>query len=74
MKTLLRLRRCLPQGLCRQSLGLVIVGLNTSKSNVLSRNFGQIARKEVEENVEEVEIEQRSLPADFDPATFDLTA
>ncbi|KAL1329643.1 hypothetical protein HN51_046823 [Arachis hypogaea] len=74
METLLRLRHCLPQGLCRQPLGLVIVGLNASKSNVLSRNFGQIARKEVEENVEEVEIEQRSLPADFDPATFDLTA
>ena len=37
------------------------------------RNFGQAARKEEEEDVEEVEIDQRRLPADFDPATFDPT-
>ncbi|MCI31581.1 50S ribosomal protein L7/L12, partial [Trifolium medium] len=33
--------------------------------------LGQAARKEEEEDVEEVEIDQRSLPTDFDPATFD---
>ncbi|CAI8612502.1 unnamed protein product [Vicia faba] len=35
------------------------------------RNLGQAARKEEEEDVEEVVIGQRSLPTDFDPATFD---
>ncbi|GKV18001.1 hypothetical protein SLEP1_g28438 [Rubroshorea leprosula] len=37
-----------------------------------SRNFGQPARK-VEEDEEEVEIDPRRLPADYDPANFDPT-
>lgn len=73
MSMLLRIRNYLANGLYRQPLHLAIVGLNASNLNVLSRNFGQAARKEEEEDVEEVEIDQRSLPADFDPATFDPT-
>ncbi|KAF5729217.1 50S ribosomal protein L12 cyanelle-like [Tripterygium wilfordii] len=43
-------------------------------SSLMSRGFGQTARKEVvEEDEEEVEIDQRRLPADYDPATFDPT-
>lgn len=71
MSLLLRLRPYLPNGLYRQPPHLTLVGLNASSINVLSRNFGQAARKEEEEDVDEVEIDQRSLPADFDPATFD---
>ncbi|KAK4800410.1 hypothetical protein SAY86_020897 [Trapa natans] len=37
----------------------------------LSRSFSQLVRKEEEE--EEVEIDQRRLPADYDPETFDPT-
>lgn len=37
-----------------------------------TRNFAQAAREE-EEEVEEIEIDQRRLPADYDPATFDPT-
>ncbi|KAL5100657.1 hypothetical protein RYX36_004984 [Vicia faba] len=71
MSLLLRIRHCLPNGLYRQPLYGCTLGLNARKLNVFSRNFGQAARKEEEEDVEEVEIDQRSLPADFDPATFD---
>lgn len=39
----------------------------------MTRGFAQPAMKEVEEEVEEVEIDQRKLPADYDPATFDPT-
>ena len=71
MSLLLRIRHYLPKGLCRQPLHPTVVRLNASNLNVFSRHFGQPARKEEEEDVEEVEINQRSLPADFDPATFD---
>ncbi|XP_004492272.1 uncharacterized protein [Cicer arietinum] len=70
MSSLFRIRHCLPNGLLyRQPLYASNVGLNVSKLNVFTRNLGQAARKE--EDVEEVEIDQRSLPADFDPVTFD---
>ncbi|PQP96471.1 uncharacterized protein Pyn_15841 [Prunus yedoensis var. nudiflora] len=39
---------------------------------MVCQNFSQPARKEKEEE-EEVEIDQRRLPADYDPATFDPT-
>ncbi|XP_057726133.1 uncharacterized protein LOC130941589 [Arachis stenosperma] len=71
MKPLLRIRHYLPKVLCRQHLRLYVVGLNASNSNMSLRNFGQAARKQEEEDVEEVEIDQRNLPADFDPTTFD---
>ncbi|OIW05344.1 hypothetical protein TanjilG_28809 [Lupinus angustifolius] len=73
MSLLLRIRPYLRNGLYRQPLHLTSVGLHASNINVLSRSFGQAARKEDEEDVEEVEIDQRSLPADFDPSTFDPT-
>ncbi|KAJ0256292.1 F20 protein [Hirschfeldia incana] len=49
----------------------------TSRSPLASliagrRSFGQPARKQDEEE-EEVEIDQRKLPTDYDPATFDPT-
>ncbi|CAN7053138.1 unnamed protein product [Brassica rapa subsp. trilocularis] len=46
----------------------------TSRSplaSLLNRSFGQPARKQDEE--EEEEIDQRKLPTDYDPATFDPT-
>ncbi|KAF8013792.1 hypothetical protein BT93_I1597 [Corymbia citriodora subsp. variegata] len=43
-----------------------------SRSHWLSRNLSQPARKE-DDDEEEVEIDQRMLPADYDPATFDPT-
>ncbi|XP_061336735.1 uncharacterized protein LOC133283839 [Gastrolobium bilobum] len=73
MNLLLRIRHYLPNGLYRQPFHRTVVGLNASNVKVFSRNLGQAARKEEEEDVEEVEIDQRSLPADFDPATFDPT-
>lgn len=38
-----------------------------------SRRFAQPALKEEEEEVEEIEVDQRRLPADYDPATLDPT-
>ncbi|KAI4333009.1 hypothetical protein L6164_017866 [Bauhinia variegata] len=73
MSFLLRIRHHLPNGFCRQPIPFTILGVNRSNLNVIARNFGQPARKEEEEEVEEVEIDQRRLPADFDPATFDPT-
>ncbi|KAI9115372.1 hypothetical protein K1719_013691 [Acacia pycnantha] len=73
MSLLLRIRQHLPGGLYRQHLHLGSVGIIPSKLNLILRNFGQAARKEEEEDVEEVEIDQRRLPTDFDPATFDPT-
>lgn len=75
MSLFLRLKHYLPNVLHAQPqpLHTTVVGLHARKLNVFSRNFGQAARKEEEEDVEEVEIDQRSLPADFDPATFDPT-
>ncbi|KAA8544748.1 hypothetical protein F0562_019548 [Nyssa sinensis] len=46
--------------------------LNSGNLNGVSRHLTQPARKEEEEE-EDVEIDQRRLPADYDPATFDPT-
>ncbi|KAK7401599.1 hypothetical protein VNO78_13209 [Psophocarpus tetragonolobus] len=73
MSLLSRIRHYLPKAIYKQPLHSTVVRLNASNVNVFLRNFGQPARKEEEEDVEEVEIDQRSLPADFDPATFDPT-
>ncbi|XP_028769985.1 uncharacterized protein LOC114729746 [Neltuma alba] len=72
MSLLSRIRQHIPNGLYRRPFHLASVGIIPSKLNLVSRNFGEAARKE-EEDVEEVEIDQRRLPADFDPATFDPT-
>lgn len=48
------------------------MAVNANNLSSVFRNFSQPARKEAEEE-EEVEIDQRRLPADYDPATFDPT-
>lgn len=72
MSLITRVRHHLPHGLCRKPILSSMVALNPSHLNVLSRHFSQPARKEEEEE-EEVEIDQRRLPADYDPTTFDPT-
>lgn len=71
MSLILRLRNHLPNGLCRRPFISPLGTLNPSSLNGFYQNFSQPARKEEEE--EEVEIDQRRLPADYDPATFDPT-
>ncbi|KAK7281273.1 hypothetical protein RIF29_09101 [Crotalaria pallida] len=73
MSLLLRIKPYLPTSLSRHPLHLTLLGLNVSNTNVVSRNFAQAAARKEEEDVEEVEIDQRNLPADFDPSTFDPT-
>ncbi|PPD75212.1 hypothetical protein GOBAR_DD27857 [Gossypium barbadense] len=68
MSLLLRLRHHLPNGFyCRSQ----IVTLNAFGSSI--RNFNQPAKLEQDEEDEEVEIDQRRLPADYDPSNFDPT-
>ncbi|CAI0627985.1 unnamed protein product [Linum tenue] len=70
MSLIVRLRYHLSNGLCAKSY---LPGLSQASINgVLSRSFAQAARKDEDEE-EEVEIDQRRLPADYDPATFDPT-
>ncbi|KAK9270250.1 hypothetical protein L1049_025827 [Liquidambar formosana] len=72
MSLILRLRHHLPNGFCRRPVLTHVVALNPVNIKGSSRNLSQPARKEEEEE-EEVEIDQRRLPADYDPATFDPT-
>ncbi|KAK9937197.1 hypothetical protein M0R45_014004 [Rubus argutus] len=72
MSFILRLRNHLPNGLCRRTFISSLGTLNPGSLNGFYQNFSQPARKEEEEE-EEVEIDQRRLPADYDPATFDPT-
>lgn len=55
-----------PNGLSRNP----VVALNAINFSGFTRSFGQPARVEEEE---EEEIDQRRLPTDYDPATFDPT-
>ncbi|PKI42552.1 hypothetical protein CRG98_037070 [Punica granatum] len=71
MSLLLRLRLNLANGL-HGGPNLLPGVLQNSYSWRFARGFSQPARKEEEEE-EEVEIDQRKLPADYDPATFDPT-
>ncbi|OMO74955.1 Ribosomal protein L7/L12, oligomerization [Corchorus capsularis] len=74
MSLVLRLRHHLHNGfLCRKPFESQVVNLNAFGSIILSRNFGQPAKQEQEEEEEEVEIDQRRLPADYDPSNFDPT-
>lgn len=66
MSFVLRFRHHLPNGLSRKP----VVALNAIKFNGFSQSFGQPAKEEEEE---EVEFDQRRLPTDYDPATFDPT-
>ncbi|PSS11092.1 50S ribosomal protein like [Actinidia chinensis var. chinensis] len=72
MSFIKRVRHHLPYGLCRKPILSSMVALNCVNLNVGIRHFTQPARNEDEED-EEVEIDQRRLPADYDPATFDPT-
>lgn len=62
----MRFRHHLPNGLSRNP----VVALNAINFSGFTRSFGQPARVEEEE---EEEIDQRRLPTDYDPATFDPT-
>ncbi|KAF3961183.1 hypothetical protein CMV_014171 [Castanea mollissima] len=66
MSFILRFRHRLPNGLSRNP----VVALNAINFSGFTRSFGQPARVEEEE---EEEIDQRRLPTDYDPATFDPT-
>lgn len=68
-----KLRHRLPNELFKNPNVYPLLAMNVLNFNgVVSRSFSQTARKEEEEE-EEVEIDQRRLPADYDPATFDPT-
>ncbi|KAF4388091.1 hypothetical protein F8388_014774 [Cannabis sativa] len=71
MSLILRLKHHLPNGFCRKPIVSSVVALNLGKLNGLWQNYSQPARNDEEE--EEVEIDQRRLPTDYDPATFDPT-
>ncbi|XP_015893778.3 uncharacterized protein LOC107427889 [Ziziphus jujuba] len=71
MSLILRLRH----GFCRKPIFPSTMAVNSSSYlNRQHKQFSQPARQ-VEEQAEEeeVEIDQRRLPADYDPATFDPT-
>ncbi|KAM0020710.1 putative ribosomal protein L7/L12 [Helianthus debilis subsp. tardiflorus] len=70
MSLFLRLRHHLPHGFRSNSMHSPVIALSYVKSTGLTRMFSQPA-KQVEE--EEVEIDQKRLPTDYDPATFDPT-
>ncbi|XP_027185510.1 uncharacterized protein LOC113783546 [Coffea eugenioides] len=64
-----RLRHQLPYELFRKPFFCPVHKLVNSVG--MARGFAQPALKEDEEDVEEIEVDQRRLPADYDPATFD---
>ncbi|KAJ7954636.1 50S ribosomal protein L7/L12 [Quillaja saponaria] len=67
MSLFLRIRHHLPHGLHRRLLHFPIIALSPCDLTTgIFRNYAQAAKKE-----EEVEIDQRRLPADFDHASFD---
>ncbi|PWA73471.1 ribosomal protein L7/L12, oligomerization [Artemisia annua] len=73
MSLFLRLRHHLPQGgFCSKSIRSPLIAFSSIKSTSFTRNFSQPATQ-VKEEEEEIEIDQRRLPTDYDPATFDPT-
>lgn len=70
MRLVLRIRHLLPN-VFANTIRSPAVALNPLNINGLHRNYAQPAR--IEEEEEEVEIDQRRLPADYDPANFDPT-
>ncbi|KAK9060739.1 hypothetical protein SSX86_021445 [Deinandra increscens subsp. villosa] len=66
-----RLGRHLPHGFYSKSMHSPVIARNSINSTCLTRKFSQPA-KQVEEE-EEIEIDQRRLPTDYNPATFDPT-
>lgn len=69
MSLIIRLRN----GFCRKPLFSSMVAVSSGNINRQCQEFSQPAMTEVEEEDEELEIDQRRLPADYDPATFDPT-
>lgn len=63
----------MPHKLCKNPNLSPLVALNLCSSHIGSRYFAQAARKETEEEDEVVEYDQRRLPTDYDPSTFDPT-
>lgn len=74
MSLIFRLRRHLPTGFLPKPYVSSTIGLKSWNPRWACRNYAQAAKKLEEEEVEEVEIDPRKLPADYDPATFDPTA
>ncbi|KAL1808512.1 hypothetical protein DCAR_0727983 [Daucus carota subsp. sativus] len=70
MSLILRLRGVLPNGMFLRPNVCRVDGYNSCG---LVREYGQAVRKVEEEEDEEVEYDQRRLPTDYDPATFDPT-
>lgn len=58
-------------GFCNKTILSSVIACDPFRSTGLTRTLAQVAMKE--EEVEEVEIDQRRLPTDYDPATFDPT-
>lgn len=74
MSLILRFRQHLPTGYIQKPYISSLIGSKPLNPVWACRNFAQAAMKEVEEEVEEVEIDPRKLPADYDPVKFDPTA
>ncbi|KAL8107511.1 uncharacterized protein LOC141675166 [Apium graveolens] len=70
MSLVLRLRGVLPNAIFLRPDISCIGGFNSSG---LARKYAQAVRNIKEEEDEEIEYDQRRLPADYDPATFDPT-
>lgn len=70
MHLVLRIRHLLPNAFAN-TIRSPVVTLNPLNLNGLHRNYAQPAR--IEEEEDDVEIDQRRLPADYDPAKFDPT-
>lgn len=71
MSLIARARHHLSYGTFRKHLYSPVIASSSLKSIGVTRHFAQPATSEDAE--EEVEIEQRRLPADYDPANFDPT-
>ncbi|KAL0303948.1 UNVERIFIED_CONTAM: 50S ribosomal protein L7/L12 [Sesamum radiatum] len=72
MSLIARVRHHLSHGSFRKHICSPVIASCSVKSIGVTRHFAQPARMEEEEE-EEVEIDQRRLPADYDPANFDPT-
>ncbi|XP_042504071.1 50S ribosomal protein L7/L12-like [Macadamia integrifolia] len=72
MSLISRFGKSFCNGFCRNPHFLVPLSSKSIKSNWVSRTFSLPATKEEEEE-DEVEIDQRRLPADYDTSNFDPT-
>ena len=70
MSLFLKLKHHLPHGFHTRA---PIISLNSINSTWLTRNFSQPAKQTQEHEEEEIEIDQKRRPTDYDPTTFDPT-